>query len=474
AEPSRNSVGVPGLVRALARMHSQHGRLPWRVLFEPAITLATDGFELSPRLFGLLSWMGSDRFAPEARAYFFDADGAPKAIGTRLTNLAYARTLRLIATEGPRAFYEGRLARAMVDRIAQAPERAGDMSVDDLKAYRAVVRPPVCSAYRAFRVCGMGPPSSGALTVAQTLALVAPLLDAGTRADALRPSWVHIIAEAQKLAFADRGRYIADPDVVAVPATLLDPGYIAERRALIDRRRTATDVQPGLPPGVKKRSFGVDGSIESAGTSQISVVDRDGNAVSMTSSIESAFGARMMVGGFLLNNQLTDFSFRPTDDAGVAIANRVASGKRPRSSMAPTLIFRPDGELFAALGSPGGSRIILYVTKAIVALIDWELDAQEAAALPNFGSRGGPLELEIPPIADRLTALLDRLARRAGVSVAPRRSDQMALPAPIVMKGYGHRIRPARMTSGLQIIVRRDDGLEGGADPRREGVARGR
>ncbi|MEO1720596.1 MAG: gamma-glutamyltransferase family protein, partial [Pseudomonadota bacterium] len=473
------SVGVPGLVRMLADLHKREGRLPWSDLFAPAITLATEGFEISPRLHGLLTWMRADRFSDDrARTYFFEADGSPKPVGTRLTNLAFAATLSDLAKGGAQAFYGGTISAKIIERLRDNPAAAvttharAVLAQSDFVAYRSVERPPVCTTYRGYRVCGMGPPSSGAITVAQTLALIEPYAIGRSRGDALRPAAVHIIAEAQKLAFADRGRYLADPDHVRVPMTLLDRAYLANRSKLIHPGRAATSVKPGIPPGVNPRTRGADGSVESAGTSHISIVDADGNAVSLTSSIESAFGNRTMVGGFLLNNQLTDFSFRPIDADGQPIANRVGPGKRPRSSMAPTVIFAPDGNLFAVLGSPGGSRIILYVTKAIVSLIDWQLDAQEAAALTNFGSRGRGFEIESAPTPDRLRALYKAFADRLF-------ADQSApSPIPIIrpldMKAYNHELRPARMTSGLQIIVRRSEGLEGGSDPRREGVSRGR
>ena len=455
------SIGVPGLIRMLADAHEQHGKLPWARLFQPAIRLSTDGFRVSPRLHKLLTWMGADRFGPRARAYFFDGAGAPHPVGHRLVNLAFAATLKRIAEGGPAAFYEGELAQAIVDTVRDAPNAAGDMTRDDLAAYRTVMRPPHCTLYRAYRICGMGPPSSGAITIAQTLNLIEPFDIGVGRAAAMQAHALHVIAEAQKLAFADRGRYLADPDHVEIPASLLDAAYIAERRRLINRRRASASVAPGYPPGVAKRAFGRDATVERAGTSHISIVDADGNVVSMTTTIESAFGSRLMVGGFLLNNELTDFSRRPVDRDGYPIANRVGPNKRPRSSMAPTIVFAPDGTFFAAVGSPGGSRIILYVTKALIALIDWNYDAQAAARLMNFGSRGRGFEIEFTPnIIDALRAFFASTER------------SMVWHA-INLKPFGHRISPVGMTSGLQIIVRRDRGYEGGADPRREGVSRG-
>ena len=315
--------------------------------------------------------------------------------------------------------------------------------MQDLAAYEAKERPAVCVPYRGYKVCGMGPPSSGGVTVGQVLALLEPR-DLGSAP--MNPAALHLIAEAEKLAYADRDRYISDPDQVPVPSGLLDASYLAERGKMIDPAKVMMKAEPGLPPGLAKRT-GIDATSESNGTSHISIVDAAGNAVALTTSIENAFGSRLMAGGFLLNNQLTDFSFRPVDVAGVPIANAVAGGKRPRSSMAPTIVLGPDGYVRWVIGSPGGSRIILYVVKAVVGLIDWKLDAQAAAALANFGSRNGPFEIENGPDAVTITA---------------------------EMQKFGHQVQTADMTSGLHIVARASDGtLTGGADPRREGVAKG-
>ncbi|MEL6298704.1 MAG: gamma-glutamyltransferase family protein [Pseudomonadota bacterium] len=459
------SIGTPGLVRMLADVHAKHGKLAWAELFAPAIKLAVDGFPVSPRLNGLLTRYGASAFDEAARAYFFEASGGPIPVGFKRQNLAFAATLRAIAERGPAAFYEGDIARAIVSAVRNAPNAAGDLTLEDLAGYRAVQRAPVCSAYRGYRICGMGPPSSGALTVAQTLKLIEPMPIVREPAARMAPRVLHALAEAQKRAYADRGRYMADPDFVRVPPGLLDTGYLDGRRKEIDMRRAARGrVSPGVPPDTRADAFGIDATRESVGTSHISIVDRDGNAVSMTTTIESAFGARVWAAGFLLNNELTDFSFRPVDDAGRPIANAVAPNKRPRSSMAPTLVFDPEGRLFAALGSPGGSRIILYVTKALVGLIDWQLDPQTVAEMANFGSRGGPFELEV---TSGQTMSLSRLQSLLSPTGKP------AIWHAIRMRGYGHTIRPDAMTSGLHIIVQRDGRLYGGADPRREGVARG-
>lgn len=454
------SIGVPGLVHMLEQVHQRHGKLPWARLFEPAIELAETGFPVSPRLNLLLTWMGADNFDPAARRLYFDDQGSPRPAGFVLQNPAFADSLRRIAEAGSRAFYSGPIAEAIVAAALGALNHPGDITLADLAAYTSKERPPVCITYRRYRVCGMGPPSSGGITVAQTLKLLEPF-DLGHGPDAaLNPRAMHLIAEAEKLAYADRNRYLGDPDFVAVPDTLLDPQYIENRRKLIDPDSAMPRPAPGTPPGVRRHAHGVDSTIESVGTSHISVVDSAGNAVSMTTTIESAFGSRVLAAGFLLNNELTDFSFRPMDAEGRPVANAVAPGKRPRSSMAPTIVFDEAGRLKAVLGSPGGSRIILYVVKALVALIDWEMDPQAAAALVNFGSRGEGFEIEYDPATDWQVLLRPWLS-------TPSLWQAMRL------KPFGHSIMPDLMTSGLHIIVVRKNGLEGGADPRREGVALG-
>ncbi len=440
------SVGVPGLVRLIQDAHRAHGRVPWASLFEPAITLAEAGFIVSSRLNLLLHWMGSGNFAPDARRYFFGPDGFPRRAGETLQNPDYAATLRHIATGGPASFYSGTTARAIVTAVTEAPNAPGDMTAADLEDYAAVTRPPLCTAYRGYRICGMGPPSSGGIVVSQTLRFLERFdLGRGPSA-AMNASAMHLIAEAQKLAYADRDRYIADPDFVPVPPGLSDPGYLDQRGEAIRPDRSMPKPEAGEPPGAARQTFGIDATLESVGTTHLSVIDAEGNAVSMTSTIEAAFGSRLWAAGFLLNNELTDFSFRPADAAGQPVANRVEGGKRPRSSMAPTIVYDADGRVFAVLGSPGGARIPLYVVKALVALIDWNLDAQEAAALPNFGSRGSAFEIE---------------------------AGWHSLSHALKMSALGHRIAIDLMTSGTHIIVRRGDGMEGAADPRREGEARG-
>ena len=439
------SVGVPGVLAMLEKAHARYGRLPWARLFAPAIALAEKGFPISPRLNELIGKApGLDRFAA-TRAYFLTPDGAPKPVGTRLRNPALAETLRLIAAEGSAPFYRGAIAADIVAAVRGAAGNPGGMTRADLAAYRARALPPVCAPYRAWRVCGMGLPSSGGITTLQILGLIE-----GFDLAALAPGSVeavHLIAEASRLAFADRGRYLADDAFVRVPvAGLLDRGYLAARAALIDPARAMTGpAAPGAPPESAGLDLAPGDAALGRSTTHLSVIDGEGNAVSFTSSIESAFGSRLMVRGFLLNNQLTDFSFRPEID-GAPVANRVEPGKRPRSSMAPTLVFDRSGGLVLAIGSPGGSRIIGYVTEALVAFLDWGLDVRAAVALPHFVNRNGATDLEA---GTPLVAIADALEAR------------------------GHEVRIRPLNSGLHGIAVRGGGLEGGADPRREGVALG-
>ncbi len=443
------SVGVPGTVALMAAAHKAHGKLPWKTLFKPAITLAERGFSVSPRLHTQVS---ADRFLkldPASLAYFFDAAGAPWPVGHVLKNPHYAATLKAIAERGPAAFYTGDIASAMVNAV-RSHSNPGALTETDLAAYRVIERDPVCGNYRGLRVCGMGPPSSGGIAVAQILAAVErfPLATWGPNS----PDSVHVMAEAGRLAFADRNRYLADPEFVAPPAGLLDPIYLNSRSELIDLTRSMKRAEPGQPEGLRT-ALADDQSLDLPGTSHLSIVDRYGNAVSMTTTIEDQFGARLMVRGFLLNNELTDFSMLAQEN-GVPIANRVQPGKRPRSSMAPTIIYdavdmrrRP----LIVTGSPGGSAIINYVAKSIVALVDWGLSPQAAADLPNFGSRNGPTELERGTALDGLKPELER---------------------------RGHTVNLLEFASGLHILKR--SGREkmpvwqGGADPRREGAVLGR
>ncbi|MEW5963432.1 MAG: gamma-glutamyltransferase [Pseudomonadota bacterium] len=440
------AVGVPGLVRLMEHVHKKHGRLPWREVLGPAIRLARDGFEVSPRLHLLLTWFGPDHFAPAARKYFFTSNGSAWPVGYRLANPELATTLDEIAEHGAEAFYTGAIAEEIIAAVGVGRGRPGGMTEEDLASYRVVERQAVCTPYRGKRICGMGPPSSGAIAVGATLKLIEPLEGITGRAAGGSVLALHLIAEAERLAYADRDRYIADPSFVTVPAGLLDAGYLAERRKLIDPARAMKPPAAGTPPGMAAPTRGADATVERGGTTHLSVVDGEGNAVAMTATIEGAFGSGLWAAGFLLNNELTDFSFRAVDGDGRPIANRVEAGKRPRSSMAPTIVLDAAGEVEAVLGSPGGNRIPLYVVKALVALIDWGMDAGEAAALLNAGSRGKTFEIEI---------------------------DGAAIWPALQMKARGHVVQPDLMTSGLHIVTRRNGRLEGGADPRREGVVMG-
>ncbi len=440
------SVGVPGAVRMLEKAHKAHGRLPWKQLFRPAIELAEKGFPISPRLYTLLSTEQYLQRSEPARSYFFQPDGTPKPVGTILVNRSYAQVLRQIAKRGADAFYKGEIANDIVATVQKAGV-PGDLTTTDLAAYQAIERPPVCGIYRVYKVCGMGAPSAGGLTVLQILGILENFNLASLQPASLEA--VHLFAEAGRLAFADRGFYIADPDFVSVPSNeLIDPEYLRRRAALISLDRAlTTEAQPGELSLQPAFVGGKDDSPEFPSTSHIAIVDRYGNAVSMTTSIEDAFGSRLLVRGFLLNNQLTDFSFSPTTGDGKPVANRVEAGKRPRSSMAPMMVFDQNGKLVMVVGSAGGARIINYVAKALVAALDWKLDSQQALSVPNFGNRNGPTELE------------------AGTSVADLKSALEAL---------GHSVQVVEQTSGSHAIMLTEQGLIGGADPRREGSAIGK
>ena len=439
------SVGVPGVPRLLELVHKRYGAKPWPELFAAAIDLAHDGFDVSPRLAASIAG-DKDRLdqQPSTRAYFFDAAGAPLAPGATLANPAYAATLQEIATQGADAFYKGRIAEDIVAAVTTHPTNPGRLSLADLSAYQVKERPAICAPYRGYEVCGMGPPSSAAQTVGQILGLVEPF-DLATLGADDPESW-RIIGDATRLAFADRERYIADPDLVRIPAGLLDPGYLKERSRLL-RRPTAMgkdEVKAGEPPWQKAELRRDRPALELPSTSHFVIVDAKGNVASMTTSVENGFGARLLVDGFLLNNQLTDFAFDP-GPPDAAVANRVEPGKRPRSSMAPTIVLKDDKPVYA-LGSPGGSMIIPFVAYTVIALIDWKMDMQAAISMPHLINRFGPYDLE------------------AGTSAEALADDLIAL---------GYQTAVKEINSGLHGIAIGPNGLTGGADPRREGVAIG-
>ncbi len=450
------AVGVPGTVRMLEMAHAEHGRLPWAELFAPAIRLAEEGFPVSQRLHTLLAKEPLLRREKDARAYFYTPDGRPLPAGSPLRNPALADVLRRLAGEGSRALHEGAIAQAIVAQVQQHPDNPGRLSLPDLASYQPKKREPLCvryapgsdSAARVYRICGFPPPSSGAVAIAQILGILSH-----TEAERYRfddPRWLHYYAEASRLAFADRAQYVADPDFVAATAgdwrSLLSPDYLTARARLIGAQSMRV-AKPGSPASSPPQSLAPMPEQPERGTSHLSVVDGYGNALAMTSTIEDAFGSRQLVNGFLLNNELTDFSFLPTDASGTPVANRVQPGKRPRSSMSPTLVFDDaSGELVLSGGSPGGALIIHYTAKLLYATLNWGLDAQAAIDLPNFGSLNGPTLLE-----------------------------QGRFPSPFVeaLNAAGHDVREVDMTSGLQAILVTRNGLRGGADPRRDGVVLG-
>jgi gamma-glutamyltranspeptidase / glutathione hydrolase len=453
------SVGVPGAVRMLERAHREHGALPWASLFQPAITLADQGFRISPRLHAQLKAETALRNDAQARSYFYGADGEPLPVGTLVKNPALAEVLRGIAARGSAALLTGPVAADIIKRVRGHATNPGRLTEDDLGRYTAKRRESICTLWRmTYRICGFPPPSSGHIAVMQILGVLErsapvaqPLADKAPTADML-----HAYTEAARLAYADRAQYLADPDFVQPPAgrwtSLLDDAYLKQRAALIGAQSMGT-AKPGVPAG-GAAAYAPQAAQPENGTSHISIVDAQGRALAMTTTIEDVFGARLMSdggtgkpGGFLLNNELTDFSFAPADAEGKPIANRVQAGKRPRSSMSPMLVFDArDGRLLMSLGSPGGAAIIHFTAKTLLGSLAWGLDAQRAIDLPNFGSFNGPTVVERGRFP---AATLDALRAR------------------------GHTVNEIDMTSGSQAIQRTPSGWFGGADPRREGVAMG-
>ena len=449
------SVGVPGTLRMLEAAHREHGRLPWRSLFQPAIQLAEQGFAVTPRLASQAEADPHLRKDPAALAYFYGPDGKAHPAGTVLRNPEFAAVLRRVAAEGADAFYRGAIAQAIVEKVQKHPTNPGKLGLADLAGYQSRKRAAMCHDHRALarelRICGFPPPSSGLIATAQMLGILASTdahslpLEAGLPS----PQWLHLYTEAARLAFADRAQYLGDPEFVQPPAggwaSLLEPSYLAARARLIGPQSMKT-AQPGAPGRTTSRYAPAQEQVE-YGTSHISIVDGRGNALAMTTTVEDQFGARQMVHGFILNNELTDFSFAPVDATGRPVANRVEPGKRPRSSMSPTLVFdKPTGQLLMAAGSMGGAMIIHHVTKVLYGVLHWNLDVQRAIELPNFGSTNGPTILE----AGRFPA-----------------ATVQALQA------RGHEVREQPITAGSQAIQRTGGGWFGGADPRRDGIVMG-
>jgi len=473
------AVGVPGVVKMLEVAHKQYGKLPWAYLFIPAITLAENGFKVSPRLAMQLKSDEHLKKDPAAAAYYFKPDGSSLEAGVLLKNPALADVLRQIASKGAGAMHEGSIAQAMVNKVQGHPTNPGKLAMSDLAGYQVKKRDPICSDYSAahstYRLCGMPPPSSGAIAVGQILGILAntnaatlpPVagmsgLAGSVMGSAQTPSaeWLHLYTEASRLAFADRAQYLGDPDFVVAPGgswmTLLDPAYLADRAKLIAQQPGGQSMKMAKPgvPGPAKTAYAPMPDQPEYGTSHISIIDAFGNAIAMTSTVENAFGSRQLTdggtgkaGGFLLNNELTDFSFEPTDAEGTLIANRVQPGKRPRSSMAPTLVFdKATGQIVMTGGSMGGALIIHHTAKLLYGTLNWGLNAQQAIDLPNFGSLNGPTLLE----------------------------ENRFSPATVeALKARGAEVREMEMNSGLQAIQKTDKGFFGGADPRREGIVLG-
>lgn len=460
AVTSGRAVGVPGLLKMLEAAHQQQGQLAWSQLFEPAIQLAETGFEISPRLHHLLANDPALVNNPAARAYFYQTDGSPLPVGHLLKNPAMAAILRQVAEQGSDAFYTGTLAAAISQAVQQ---QGGLITSEDLQGYQPVAREALCGGWLDYLVCGFPPPSSGQITLMQQLGILEQLSSSQRSPESLNeesfytPEGLHQYIEASKLAFADRALYLADPDFVEAPAgswmNLIDPEYLHQRAQLIQPTSQGV-AEPGQPSGVTS-AYASQQLQPEYGTTHISIMDKQGRGIAMTSSIEQAFGTRILTdggtglpGGFLLNNQLTDFSFRPVNEQGKPIANRVEAGKRPRSSMSPTLVFDPQSrELLASLGSPGGAAIIHYTTKTLLGSLSWQLSPQQAIELPNLANFNTPFTL----------------LEAEGFSEHVKRS----------LEARGHELREQDLTSGIQMLLLTPQGLLGGADPRREGWVAG-
>ncbi len=435
------SVGVPGTLKLLEAAHARHGRLPWASLFDAAILRAEAGFPVSPRLaFSIQSAMEKGLGSFDATAKQFSrADGTPLQEGDRFENRDFARALRLIAAEGSGPFYRGAIAGDIVASV-RTPTNPGVLTMEDLAAYEVVERAPVCAPFHGYEICGMGPPSSGGLTVGQILMLLEGQdLGTGPNLDAY-----HFFTEAAKLAYADRALFMADSDFVDMPEGLLNADYLAARAALINQTEAGEKAVAGDPPWKDAMLLAPDAPRERPGTSHFVIVDGYGDMVSMTTTIETGFGSRVMTNGFLLNNELTDFSFAPEKD-GKPVANRVEGGKRPRSSMAPTIVLK-DGAPVLLIGSPGGSRIINYVAQSLIAILVWGMDPQQAISLGHVVNRNGGTDLE---------------------------ENTAAAGLELPLSARGHEITVRNLNSGLHAIQITPDGLIGAADPRREGVALG-
>lgn len=443
------SVGVPGVMAMLEMAHKEHGKLPWADLFQPAIDLAREGFAVSPKLNKWLTMLPTVSKMPHTAAYFLPG-GRPYGVGETIQNEALAQTLEILAADGAQAFYKGPIADAIISAVSNAPVAPTPFTQSDLSSYLPLKRDPICHPYRRFNICTAAPPAGG-LIVLEIMGVLESF-DLGS----LEPGGVeavHVISEASRLGFADRGRYLADPDFADIPVeALLDQEYLAQRARLISMTSSLGKAAPGSPlPKTHATLWGEDASIELPSTSHMSILDADGGALSMTSTVEFALGSHLMTGGFILNNQLTDFSSVPVQD-GQPVANAVAAGKRPRSAMSPTIVLDEKGEVYMLIGAPGGSKIIGYVVKALVGVLDWDLDPQTAINMPNHVNRNGVTEIESGPNAEALKAGLEALGHEVSI------------------KGEGSF---GGLSSGLQGIRVRRNGIEGAADPRRTGNAIG-